>query len=223
VSRRKSEVTQAHEAARWCLNELRMRGWRWSQVAQRMGVDAQTVSSWWQDRTAPRTEAKLQQLIGITRAVLQDRPPVLRLCGMHWVAEMLRRTLGLSSRAFSRRLGLGAMAMSRWISGGELPGQRATAAIRALVIEVNPPEARIMLNICDARLKEIGNETARQRERFRRLRDASTNWAELDRLKKLAHPQRLVLVLAEDALNPERQTEVRTMIETSTRADSGAG
>ena len=217
MSRRIADVRQAHEAARWCLNELRMRGWTWVQVATRMGVSHTTVTQWWQDRTAPHTEAKLQQLICLTRAALQTRPPVLRLSGMMWVAEMLRRTLGISGRAFSRRLGLSGTAMRRWVTEGQQPGRKATAAIRALVVELSPREATVMLNICDARLRQLGNESVRQRERFRRLRDQHTNWQDLERLKKLANPQRLVLVVAEDALNPALQTEVRKALESASR------
>jgi DNA-binding transcriptional regulator YiaG len=183
MSRPRSEVAQARVDAAWCLHELHTRRWKYTVIARRLGVCPQTVHRWKQGLSAPRSARELQRLISLTRAAMQFPVPVERLVGMSYVIESVRRALGLSARALSRRLSLRESAVANWRFSGYAPGRAATLKLRALLLELDHPEQGVLLNICDARLRELGRESKRRSERFRRLRDVQFNRDALDKLR----------------------------------------
>jgi DNA-binding transcriptional regulator YiaG len=184
VTRPRAEVAGAHEDAAWCIRELHIRRWKYTVIAGRLGVSVQTVHRWKVGESAPATERQMQRLISLTRAVLQMPPPVTRLVGMPAVVETLRVALGLSARGLSRRLAMGESAVANWRHLNTLPGRVATHKLRALVVDLEPKDAPALLSICDARLRRLAQECARDRLRSRRRNFVFGNRAAVAKLKE---------------------------------------
>jgi hypothetical protein len=162
------KVTPREEAAEY-VRLLRARGFSTRQIAERIGVPRATVQGWARGRWAPSSSIRFDLLAMFARNALQlpviERP---KLTGMRLVLDTLLSVRRCSQRQLTCDLGFpcpknpggGNYRVSKWMSGGQMPGRHSTVRILRLVRKTGLPS--MFVDICTNRLRELDEREHRR-------------------------------------------------------------